>query len=546
MFGLMMDTPLLIKNIALHAERNHPNQEIVSITSDLGIHRCTFSDAVTRARKVSNLLTELDCSSEARIATLAWNDFRHLELYYGVSCSGRILHTINPRLFAEQLIYIINHAEDEVVFFDSAFTGVLESIADKCLTVKAYVAMSSESRMPTSSLPNLLCYEELLDHQSDEYEWPDFDERTASCLCYTSGTTGNPKGVLYSHRSTVIHSYALCMPDAASLSARDTALTVVPMFHANAWGYPYSGLMAGSKLVFPGPKLGDAETLVRLINDEGVTIAGGVPTVWLPLLEYLKKTGAQIPSLNRTVIGGSACPLSMIEQFRDEFEVEVLHGWGMTEMSPLGTVNTHIPETIEYTGQKMQEHLIKQGRGLPGVELKITDEAGRDLPWDGVAFGTLKVRGPWVCSDYFNLQSPSDAHDADGWFDTGDVASIDPNGYMKITDRTKDIIKSGGEWISSIDLENVAMSFPDVRECAVLGMPHTKWQERPLLIIVNKDENAPISVPEVLKFFEGKVAKWWIPSDAIFVKELPHTATGKVSKLSLREQLAGYIFPDDE
>lgn len=546
MFGLMMDTPLLIKNIALHAERNHSNQEIVSVTSDLGIHRCTFSDALARARKVSNLLTALGCSSEARVATLAWNDFRHLELYYGISCSGRILHTINPRLFAEQLIYIINHAEDEVIFFDSAFTGLLESIADKCPTVKAYVAMTSENHMPASALSNLLCYEELLENQSDDYEWPEFDERTASCLCYTSGTTGNPKGVLYSHRSTVIHSYALCMPDAASLSSHDAALTVVPMFHVNAWGYPYSGLMVGCKLVFPGPKLGDAETLVRLINDEGVTIAGGVPTVWLPLLEYLKKTGAKIPSLNRTVIGGSACPLSMIEQFRDDFGVEVLHGWGMTEMSPLGTVNVHTPETIKYTGQKLQDHLIKQGRGLPGVELKITDEAGLSLPWDGVAFGTLKVKGPWVCSDYFNLEGPSDAHDVDGWFDTGDVASIDPNGCMKITDRTKDVIKSGGEWISSIDLENVAMSFPGVRECAVVGMPHAKWQERPLLVIVNKDESAPVGVPDILKFFEGKVAKWWIPSDAIFSEELPHTATGKVSKLSLREKLVGYKFPDDE
>ena len=545
MFGLMMDTPLLIKNIALHAERNHARQEIVSVTSDLGTHRYTFSEAIPRARKVTNLLADLGCSSDARIATLAWNDFRHLELYYGVSCSGRVLHTINPRLFADQLVYIINHAEDEVVFFDGAFTALLESIAGKCPTVKAYVAMSSSSHMPESSLPNLLCYEDLLDNQPAECEWPDFDERTASCLCYTSGTTGNPKGVLYSHRSTVIHSYALCMPDAASLSAHDAILTVVPMFHVNAWGYPYSGLMVGSKLVFPGPKLGDAETLVRLIKDEGVTIAGGVPTVWLPLLEYLKSTGEKIPSLNRTVIGGSACPLSMIEEFRDDFGVQVLHGWGMTEMSPIGTVNTHNPQTIKYTGDALQEHLIKQGRGLPGVDLKITDQMGHELPWDGEAFGTLKVKGPWICSDYFNLANASEAHDADGWFDTGDVASIDSNGYMKITDRTKDVIKSGGEWISSIDLENVAMSFSGVRECAVIGMPHSKWQERPLLVIVNKDDNAPVKVPEILRFFEGKVAKWWIPSDAVFVAELPHTATGKVSKLTLREDLQGYKFSDE-
>lgn len=545
MFGLMMDTPLLIKNIALHAERNHARQEIVSVTSDLGVHRYTFGEAISRARKVTNVLSKLGCSSDARIATLAWNDFRHLELYYGVSCSGRVLHTINPRLFADQLIYIINHSEDEIIFFDTAFTGLLESISDRCPTVKAYVAMTSENHMPTSSLPNMLCYEELLHAESSECDWPDFDERTASCLCYTSGTTGNPKGVLYSHRSTVIHSYALCMPDAASLSAHDAVLTVVPMFHVNAWGYPYSSLMVGSKLVFPGPKLGDAETLIGLINDEGVTIAGGVPTVWLPLLEHLKKTGQGVPTLSRTVIGGSACPLSMIEEFRDDFGVQVLHGWGMTEMSPLGTVNTHNPQTIEYTGEAMQEHLVKQGRGLPGVELKITDEQGQELPWDGEAFGTLKVRGAWVCSDYYKLSTASSAHDGDGWFDTGDVASIDANGYMKITDRTKDVIKSGGEWISSIDLENVAMSFPGVRECAVVGMPHSKWQERPLLVIVNKDSDNPVEVSEVLRFFEGKVAKWWIPSDAVFVGELPHTATGKVSKLTLREELKGYQFPDD-
>ena len=544
MLGQMMDTPLLIKNLASHAERNHGFQEIVSVAVDNDRHRYTFNEALSRSRKVSNLLDRLNCASDARIATLAWNDYRHVELYYGVSCSGRVLHTVNPRLFPEQLIYILNHAEDEFVFFDVAFTKLLESIVGDCPSVKGYVALAPRSCMPDSSLPNLMCYEDLLAKESSVYDWPDLDENTASGLCYTSGTTGNPKGVLYSHRSTVLHTYGMCMPDAASLSAQDVILPVVPMFHVNAWGYPYAGMMVGAKIVLPGPKLGDAETLVSLINEEGATIAGGVPTVWLPLLEYLKKTKKEIKTLTRTVIGGSACPLSMMEEFRDNYGVRVLHGWGMTEMSPVGVVNTPNARTSQLTGDELKAHLVKQGRALPGVEIKITDEDNQSLPWDGIKFGALKVRGPWVCSGYYRVEN-SDAHQSDGWFDTGDVATIDINGCVKITDRTKDVIKSGGEWISSIELENVGMSYPGVRECAVVGMAHTKWQERPLLVVVAKNPSEDFSVAPFLSFFEGKVAKWWIPNDAIFVSELPHTATGKVSKLLLRESLEGYKFPDD-
>ena len=543
MFGLMMDTPLLIKNIALHAERNHGFREIVSITADHERHRYTIAECFARARRVSNLLDRLGSAADARIATLAWNDFRHLEIYYGVSCSGRILHTVNPRLFVEQLIYLINHAADEWVFFDIAFTAALEQIAPQCPTVKGYVAMTSTDHMPRSSLPNLQCYETLLENESDDYAWPDLDERSASSLCYTSGTTGNPKGVLYNHRSTVLHSYALALPDAAGLSALDGILPVVPMFHVNAWGYPYAGMMVGAKLIFPGHKLSQPDVLVDLINEEGATIAGGVPTVWLPLLEYLRTSGRRLEPLNRAVIGGSACPLAMMEEFRDSYGVTVLHGWGMTEMSPLGVINRVNVNSLELEGEELKTHLVKQGRPLPGVELKIVDEENRELAWDGVSFGALKVRGPWVCSDYYGLEGQADAHDADGWFGTGDVASIDAQGYVKITDRTKDVIKSGGEWISSIELENVAMSHPGVRECAVVGMHHPKWQERPLLVVVSEAITDGLR-DELLAAFDGCVAKWWIPNDVVFVEQLPHTATGKISKLELRKQLEGYQFPD--
>ncbi|MEM7542048.1 MAG: long-chain-fatty-acid--CoA ligase [Pseudomonadota bacterium] len=544
MRGLMMDAPLLITTILRHAERNHPDQEIVSVTSDHERHRYRYREFADRARQVANALDQLGAGSEARIATIAWNDFRHLELYYGVSGSGRVLHTINPRLFEEQLVYIINHAEDEWIFVDPAFIAMLEKVEDQCPTVKGYVVMTSAEAMPQTSLKNVQCYETLVSAQSTQYNWPELDERTASCLCYTSGTTGNPKGVLYDHRSSVLHAYGMALPDTTSLSATDAVLAVVPMFHVNAWGFPYASLLVGAKMVFPGPKLSVPETLTDLINDEQVTVAGAVPTVWLGLLDYIRKTGRSLEPLNRTCIGGSACPVSMMEEFRDEHGVTVLHAWGMTEMSPLGVLNRPKPAQIGLAGEELREQIAKQGRAVPGVEIKITDDDNNELPWDGEAYGALKVRGYWVCADYYRLDGTAGSHE-DGWFETGDVATIDPHGFLKITDRTKDVIKSGGEWISSIELENIAVAHPQVQEAAVVGHIHTKWQERPLLVVVPNPGEQP-DQGELLSWFDGKVAKWWIPNGVVFVEEIPHTATGKISKLTLRNQLEDYRFPDDD
>ena len=543
MLGLMMDTPLMIKSIAHHAERNHGAREIVSVTADHERHRYTFADSFARARRLSNLLDRLGAGLDARIATIAWNDFRHLELYYGVSCSGRVLHTINPRLFAEQLIYIINHAEDEWIFCDVAFVGLLPQIASQCPSVRGYVILTSAGHMPDIDVPNLLCYERELARESDSHTWPDLDERTASCLCYTSGTTGHPKGVLYNHRSTLLHAYAAALPDASRLSALDCVLPVVPMFHVNAWGYPYAAPLVGAKLVFPGPRLSQPDVLVDLINGEGVTISAGVPTVWLPVLEHLRESGGDLKPMNRTVIGGSACPLSMMAEFRDRHGVEVLHAWGMTEMSPLGVMNTRKAANHDLQGDARDAVAVKQGRPIPGVDIKITDDNDNELPWDGQAFGVLKVCGPWVCSDYYRLDGGAGVHDTDGWFETGDVATVDADGYVKITDRSKDVIKSGGEWISSIELENVAVGHHGVRECAVIGMTHPKWQERPLLVVVPSAVGA-VTREELLGWFKDKVAKWWIPDDVAFVDELPHTATGKISKRNLRERFSDYQFPD--
>jgi acyl-CoA synthetase (AMP-forming)/AMP-acid ligase II len=541
MQGLMMDVPLLITSIMNHADRNHAGQEVVSVTADNPLHRYTFADCFARARKLANAFDKLGAGEDARIATLAWNDYRHMELYFSIPCSGRVCHTINPRLFAEQLIHIINHAEDEFIFVDVMFVEMLEQIASQCLHVKGYVIMTDAAHMPDTSLPNAMCYESLVEAENDSYRWPELDENTAAGLCYTSGTTGNPKGVLYSHRSTVLHTYGQALVDTMGICAMDCVLPIVPMFHVGAWGFPFAGAMVGTKFVMPGSKLSDPKTLVDLINSEGVTISAGVPTVWLPVLKYVKENGRNLKPLRKTAIGGSACPLSMMEEFRDLYAVQVVHAWGMTETSPLGTVNNHKRATAVLEGEALEKHLQSAGRAVPGVQIKIVDDDGNELPWDGTAFGALKIRGPWVCAAYFNVDQPSDAHAETGWFDTGDVATIDAEGFIRITDRTKDVIKSGGEWISSIDLENVAIGHAAVAEAAVIGVQHPKWQERPLLVVV-KTENAKIDARELLDYFEGKVAKWWIPDDVAFVEEIPHTATGKISKLKLRESLADYRF----
>jgi acyl-CoA synthetase (AMP-forming)/AMP-acid ligase II len=538
MRGLMMDTPLLITEIMRFAERNYPKVEVVSVTADTPRHRCTYGDIFRRARQLANALGKLGLKAGDRVATLAWNDYRHMELYYGVSCAGYVLHTINPRLFAEQLAYIVNHAEDQVICLDPMFVPLLEAIKDHLATVRHLIVLTDRSHVPDSKL-DLLCYEDLLADEPDSFAWPEIDERAASSICYTSGTTGNPKGVVYSHRATVLHAYGACMPNAMGLSHSDAVLPVVPMFHVNAWGTPYAAPMAGAKLVLPGPKMGDGEALQALLEAEHVTVSLGVPTVWLALLGYLRESGKTVPALQRTIVGGSACPLAIMDEFQERHGVYTHHAWGMTEMSPLGTLNTLLPGMENLPKAERDKVRAKQGRAIFGVDMKIVDDEDRELPWDGKAFGNLKVRGWWIASDYYHPDEPAGAHDDKGWFSTGDVATIDPNGYMQITDRTKDVIKSGGEWISSIDLENEAVAHPAVAEAAVIGVAHKKWSERPLLLVV-KAPDAQLSREDMLAWFKGKVASWWIPDDVVFVDELPHTATGKISKLELREQFGTY------
>ena len=543
MQGLMMDTPLLISSIAKHAEMFHGDREIVSVTMDNPRHRCTVSDVTTRARKLANALDKLGLDQGDRVATIAWNDYRHLEIYYGVSGAGYVCHTINPRLVPEQLVFIINHAEDRWIFTDLMFVPLLEKLLPQIPNVEGFVVMTDEAHMPETALPNAVCYETLIANESSDYTWPDLDERTASALCYTSGTTGDPKGVLYDHRSTVLHAYASVAPDVMNLSSSDCLLPVVPLFHVNAWGIPYSALITGAKLVVPGPKRGDGEALYELIESEEVNLALGVPTVWLGLLQYCEQAGKILNSLDRTVIGGAAVPRAMIEQFKKVHDVRAVQGWGMTEMSPLGTANSPKFGSESMSEDEQLDLATKAGRGIFGCELRIVDDEGTELPWDGVAYGALQVRGPWICSDYYKLEGSAGTHTEDGWFDTGDVATIDPRGYMAITARTKDVIKSGGEWISSIELENTAMGHPAVAQAAVIGVSHPKWTERPLLIVV-KAEGQDIEKEEMLAYFDGKVATWWIPNDVAFVDELPHTATGKVKKIELRKQFADYAFPD--
>lgn len=536
----MMQIPLLISSLIEYAARYHGTTEIVSRTVEGPIHRYTYADACRRSKQLANALTALGVQQGDRIATLAWNGYRHFEIYYGVSGMGAVCHTINPRLFPPQIAYIVNHAQDSYLFVDLTFMPLVEALADHLKTLKGIVVMTDEQHMPKSeTLPNVLCYETLLGQQSDQFDWPVLDENTASSLCYTSGTTGNPKGVLYSHRSTVLHTLAICMTDTLALSARDVVLPVVPMFHVNAWGLPYAMAMTGAKPVFPGPKM-DGASLFELMESEGVTVSAGVPTIWLGLLAHMKQSGKKLPLPHRTVIGGSAAPRSMIETFQEEYGARVIHAWGMTEISPVGTVGSFKGGAEKLTKDQRYAIQAKQGRAIYGVELKVTGPDGQELPHDGVAFGNLKVRGPWVCSAYFGEEN-SPTHQ-DGWFDTGDVGTLDADGFMQITDRSKDVIKSGGEWISSIDLENTAVAHPEVAEAAAIAVAHPKWDERPVLVVVRKP-GSNLTPEQLLSFFEGKVAKWWMPDDVIFVNELPHTATGKLLKTKLREEYRDYRLP---
>ena len=537
MNGLMMETPLLVSALIRHADRHHGDAETVSRRIEGDIHRYTYRDAHARMRRLANALARLGAKPGDRIATLAWNGHRHFELCYAVSGAGMILHTVNPRLFPEQIAWIVNDAEDALLFIDLTFVPLVEKLQPALRTLKHVVVMTDRAHMP-ASLPDALCYEELLAAESDAFEWPELDESTACGLCYTSGTTGNPKGALFSHRSTVLHAYAISMPDVMCLSSRDCILPVVPMFHANAWGIPYAAALTGAKLVLPGSGL-DGKSLHELFEQEKVVYSAGVPTVWLGLLQYMRQSGSKFSTLKRTCVGGAACPPAMMRAFKDELGVELYHAWGMTEMSPLGCFCRLQNKHLDLGADEQRQILEKQGHVVFGVDWKIVDGEGTDLPWDGKAFGDLHVRGPWVIRQYYKSSaSPL----VNGWFPTGDVATIDPDGYMQITDRSKDVIKSGGEWIGSIDLENVAMSHPAVLEAAVIACKHPKWDERPLLIVVKKPGH-DVDRDALLRYYEGKVAKWWIPDDVIFVNELPHTATGKLLKTKLREEYREHGLP---
>ena len=540
MLGLMQNVPLLISNLLVNAERHHGEREVVSRRVEGDIHRITYKQIAVRARRMANALTALGVRQSDRIGTLAWNGYRHLELYYAVSGSGAVLHTINPRLHPDQIVYIADHAEDQVLFFDMTFLPIIEAIAGRVKTIRHFVAMIDRDKMPKESkIPNLVCYEDLIDKHHDQYDWPQFDENLASSLCYTSGTTGNPKGALYSHRSTLLHTYAAALPDALNCSANDAILPVVPMFHVNAWGLPYVACMVGAKLVMPGPGL-DGKSLYELFESEQVTVSAGVPTVWQGLLAHTEANGLKFSSMNRTVIGGSACPPAMIEKFEKDYGVHVLHAWGMTEMSPLGTVCSFKPQHRELDRAGRFAVQTRQGRAIFGVDMKIAAADGSEAPWDGETSGDLRVKGPWVIASYFKGEGGQPL--VDGWFPTGDVARIDADGYMQITDRSKDVIKSGGEWIGSIDLENIAMAHPAVAMAACIACRHPKWDERPLLVVMKKP-GQEVSKEELLAFYEGKIAKWWMPDDVVFVEAIPLGATGKMLKHKLREQYKDYRLP---
>jgi fatty-acyl-CoA synthase len=534
MLGQMMTAPLLISSLIDHADRYHGGTEIVSVETTGGIEKTTWGAVARNSRRLASALTKLGLEPQARCGTIAWNNRRHLEIYFGVSGGGFVCHTINPRLFPEQLIYIINHADDQVLFLDATFLPIAAKLGEHLPNLKHIVLMGPRDEAAAEQVPGLKFYDELLETGDPDFKWPDLDENTASSLCYTSGTTGNPKGVLYSHRSTLLHSFAANLSDTLGLTASDVVLPVVPMFHVNAWGVPYCAAMVGSRLVMPGPGL-DGESLVKLIDGHKVTMALGVPTIWLGLLANAKGMGSKLDSLKRTVVGGSACPPSMIKQFRNDFGVDTIHAWGMSEMSPLGSVNIPLAKHRDLPIE--EQHRLRENQGRPpfGVELRIVDEDGHVLPNDGKAQGDLEVRGHWVLDSYFRMEDQNILHD--GWFPTGDVATIDEDGFMTIKDRSKDIIKSGGEWISSVELENIAVGHPKLANAAVIGVKHLKWDERPLLVAVAAEGQTPTEA-ELLAFFEGKIASWQVPDKVVFIDALPLNATGKVLKRNLREQFA--------